>query len=244
MCKFIIRHYWDEKSKSATVEPAWLTSGEELSSDKQAIKELYNKTLGDATYYIQLSKEKPKEESIDGYHIKYNYVSKDDPLNNNRKVTDITMCIDVPFRFLSMKILGILVVIILSIIWGMQYQSNKAISTEPEEVAKIIEKSKKNVIKSVVSKKNILAKKTFFICNEEWQEFEIRDDKAQTACLQDYFKYYCNNHTKLSLEKWLHSNASSINCIGIDKISYKKLTQKSRKKLKHKKKVFNFLKGK
>jgi len=96
MRSYIIKHYWDIESKSATLEPKWLSNNtQNLTKEQQEIKELYKQTIGNARRYEDLSTNEIAEEIIDNYCIHYIYRHKLDPLAKDkskaRRVTDIEM---------------------------------------------------------------------------------------------------------------------------------------------------------
>jgi len=236
-CNYTIKHYWDIQTKSATLEPEWLASGDELSLEKEAIKSLYKKTLGNAIYYNKLIASKIESEMIDDYTIKYIYIEKDDPLSeNSRKVTDITMCITLPMKLPSIGLFLSVFFIFLGIGVGYFFLPWN------EETPKKQEKPTNNY--QIKTKSTLLEKpKQFYICNKEWKAYAIGDNH-ETACLQDYLTLYCNKKTELTTEKWL-ADTKSINCIGIDKFNYKSITSEVLKRSKKQKKhVKKFLQGK
>jgi hypothetical protein len=90
---YIIKHYWDEKSYGATLEPKWLFSKDNLNKDELKVKkivEFYTKLSN----YNSLSLNKPRFEKFENLYIYFCYKDKNDPdPTNNRKVTDITFVI-------------------------------------------------------------------------------------------------------------------------------------------------------
>ena len=250
-CNYTIKHYWDEKTKSATLEPKWISSGEKLSSEQESIKKLYEKTLGDATYYSKLAESKVEFETINGYKIKYSYLEKDDPLHKNaRRVTDISMCIKTPMKLPIKSFLISTFFVFITFLVGY-YLLNQ--TTEEPKNKKIELHHDKVQVDAVIRKNNLVVKdkkeEKFYICNEEWKTYIIEDNKGkkdtyQTSCLQSYFTSYCNKKTELISKEWL-KQTKDINCIGIEVFQYDSLksdTFKRSRKLK--KQVKKFLQGK
>ena len=243
-CNYIIKHYWDEKTKSATLEPEWISSGEKLSSEQESIKKLYEKTLGDATYYSKLAESKVESETRDGYKIKYSYLEKDDPLHKNaRRVTDISMCIKTPIKLPIKSFLISTFFVFVTFLVGY-YLLNQ---TTEEPKNKKIELHDKVQVDAAIKKNNLVVKdkkeEKFYICNEEWKTYSI-GDSAETTCLQSYFTSYCNHETKSISKEWL-KQTKDINCIGIEVFQFNSLksdTFKRSRKLK--KQVKKFLQGK
>ena len=239
-CDYIINHYWDKKTKSATLEPQWLSSGEKLSSEQEAIKKLYTKTLGNATYYNKLVNSKKKFEVINGYKIKYTYLTKDDPLSKNgRKVTDISMCIKRSKQLPIKKFLmGIFFIFFLWV-----FLLNKGIEAPQIQKVQLSKKSQANNHQqndTVTSK--VEKTKKFYICNEDWKKFSIGDD-TETTCLQQYLTSYCKHETILSSKKWLQ-NTNVVECTGIIEFKYNSLKSRTFKRSKKlKKQVKKFLQG-
>ena len=152
-CNYTIKHYWDELEKSTTIEPEWLRSGGNLSSEKKAIKKLYENTLGNATYYNKLIASKVESEEMNGYKIKYIYLEKDDPLHkNSRKVTDISMCINIPIQLPKKGLLYSTFFILMTFFLGY-YLLNR--STVVPEIQEIQSNKKKSEISVKVKKENI-----------------------------------------------------------------------------------------
>ena len=90
---YIVKHYWDEKSYGATLEPKWLFSSEKLNNEERKVKDIileYTKL----SKYNELALKKPLYEKKDNFYIYFCYKDKNDPdPTNNRKVTDITFII-------------------------------------------------------------------------------------------------------------------------------------------------------
>lgn len=243
-CNYVIKHYWDEKTKSATLEPEWISSGEKLSSEQESIKKLYEKTLGDATYYSKLAESKIESEIIDGYKVKYTYLEKDDPLHKNaRRVTDISMCIKTPIKLPIKSFLITTFFVFVTFLLGYYLLNQNAEESKNQK----IESLDKIQIDNVKKKKKLVVEdkkeEKFYICNEEWKTYSI-GDSAETTCLQSYFTSYCNHETKLISKEWL-KQTKNIDCIGIEVFQYDSLksdTLKRSRKLK--KQVKKFLQGK
>jgi len=243
-CNYVIKHYWDEKTKSATLEPKWISSGEKLSSEQESIKKLYEKTLGDATYYSKLAESKIESEIIDGYKIKYSYLEKDDPLHKNaRRVTDISMCIKTPIKLPIKSFLISTFFVFVTFLLGYYLLNQNAEESKNQKIESLdkiqIDNVKKKKKLAVEDKKE----EKFYICNEEWKTYSI-GDSAETTCLQSYFTSYCNHETKLISKEWL-KQTKNIDCIGIEVFQYDSLksdTLKRSRKLK--KQVKKFLQGK
>ena len=243
-CNYIIKHYWDEKTKSATLEPEWISSGEKLSSEQESIKKLYEKTLGDATYYSKLAESKVKFETIDSYKIKYSYLAKDDPLHKNaRRVTDISMCIKIPIKFPIRSFLISFFLVFVTLLIGYYLVNQKTEESKNQKI-ELLDKVQVDNVK----KKNELAVKDkkeekFYICNEEWKTYSI-GDSAETTCLQSYFTSYCNHETKSISKEWL-KQTKDINCINIEVFQYDSLKSDTFKRSsKLKKQVKKILQGK
>lgn len=220
MCDYIIRHYWSEKTKSATLEPKWLTSGEELTKEQQGIKELYAKTIGNSTYYNRLSHTKLAEEIIDDFSIKYTYNDKFDPLGKDssaRGVTDIEMCISKKSTKQSRLILISLIFIIIAVMYLLV--SKSIIDNEPEAISNILTIAEKNIsstpvpIKTEMSRERKLQNK---ICANEELNVKLADKK----CWQFYVKDRCDDKTKLSYILWIeHKGNKKSECQGVTRYS-------------------------
>jgi len=244
-CNYTIKHYWDEKTKSATLEPEWISSGEKLSSEQESIKKLYEKTLGNATYYSKLAESKVESETRDGYKIKYSYLEKDDPLHKNaRRVTDISMCIKTPIK-LPIKSFLISTFFVFATFLVGYYLLNQ---TTEEPKNKKIELHDKVQVDDATKKNNFVVKdkkeEKFYICNEAWKTYSIEKDD-QTTCLQSYLASYCNNKTKLMSQEWL-KQTRNLECTGITMFKYDFLKSDTFNKRsgKLKKQVKKFLQGK
>lgn len=193
MCDYTIKHYWDKKSYGATIEPTWLTSSTKLNREQEDIKRLFNKIL--LKKYNDLAKNKPAQEKIDGYTIKYTYKDKDDPdPTNNRKVTDITFCITLPTkkrsRFLIYGVL-VLALILLGLYFTISYNFKKHINnTSVKKIAKGQEESKL----SPLPPEHVLLKK---VCSLK------ADWESKQKCSAYYIKERCKNRTKLFYPNWV-----------------------------------------
>jgi hypothetical protein len=176
-------------------------------------------------------------ETIDGYKIKYSYLKKDDPLSsNNRKVTDISMCISIPFKFPTFKVVGTIVLLL-----GGYMATQLDLSTISKEDTKPISKINEKVVSKIIHTKKV-EKKKFYICNEPYDKIVFKD-KDMTSCFQDYINKYCNKKTILSSSKWLENeNDTALECIGIKLFDVKQIDF-SNAKTNNKKKIINFIKG-
>jgi len=251
-CNYIIKHYWDEiNKKSATLEPTWLTSGKELSPEKSPIKELYKKTLGDATYYGKLAKSKLKSEVINGYKIKYTYLEKDDPLGIKdkngkiRRVTDISMCITTPIKLpIKSFLIGSLFIFITIFIGYFLLNKNTEVKIQMTQSLENIQvhNLKKNSVVTLKEKKD----DQFKICNEQYKTYVIKGYESETNCLQSYLASYCNGETKLMSKEWLQETKNrECKNIGISVFQYNSLKSDTfRHSRKLKQQVKKFLQGK
>jgi len=235
---WIIKHYWNEKTKSATLEPSWLTSGEKISSEQERIKQLYNQTLGNLNYYNTLSSKKIPHEVIDGFNIEYKYKTKKDPLNpeGNRMVTDIEMIVSKQKSYFKYLILLFVMLVTIIIMY---------VFTENEEDAVSIKENKKSIqeIHSLAPASNIknIKKKEikFNICN--YQDLSIKNDDDATKCLKSYLENYCNRKIKYNLNKYLQTKP--LKCWAIENLNLKELSLKKYTK-KEQCAIKNFLEGK
>jgi len=243
MCDYIIRHYWSEKTKSATLEPKWLASGEELTKEQQRIKELYAKTIGNSTYYNNLARTKLLEEVIDSFHIKYTYTDKVDPLDNDSKargVTDIEMCISKKSANQNKLILFALICILAVGVYVFMHESTT--STFNETFSRELIVAEENIsatylpVNAEISKAKELQNK---ICARD----ELNVKLADKICWQFYVKERCNNKAKLSYKTWLESSKEA-ECTGVTNYSDDDFIEivKKDKKLKLEE-IENFFKG-
>jgi hypothetical protein len=225
MCDYIIKHYWSEKSYGATIEPEWITSSSDnLTEEQKKIKEVVQKLLV-LKNYNRIAKEKPKQEEIDGYTIKYSYLDKDDPdPTNDRKVTDITFCINVNKKNnldLYLVIFAIIIFIVIAIFLSLKNITNKESNQKPieknvTEIHKNITSSVKKEEKVVIKHKESLLEK---VCSQNLKF------KKSDRC----WKYYidelnCNknakNKTFLEWFKSLDKEYKHLNCPNKNETNY------------------------
>jgi len=252
MCDYIIRHYWDIKSKSATLEPEWLGNKfQDLSKEQQAIKNIYEQTIGDATRYELLAKSELAEEVIGGYHIQYTYIHKVDPLGRDdkktRRVTDIEMCI----TKISKKKLNVVSyiywgIVLLMIILGGWWiasgsflnNSNTSTVSKIETKQDIKHQNKKvetiNVTKPI-PQKNMLKEQ---VCSSSLSVV-LPAKSGMEKCWQQYIYDRCRDETKLGFVKYWDKK-ESIDCIFDNSSKYiDDLLKKEKLPLKYK----NFFRG-
>jgi len=226
MCNYIIRHYWDIKSKSATLKPEWLGNKlQDLSKEQQVIKKIYEQTIGDATNYELLAKSELSEEVIGDYHIQYTYIHKVDPLGrddkNTRHVTDIEMCI----TKISKKKLNVtsywVIVLSVMILGGMwiasgnfsndSNDSNELIVSKIETKQDIKLQNKKIEIinaKKPIPQKNVLKEK---VCSSSLS-VGLPTKIGMEKCWQQYIYDRCRDKTKLGFVKYWDKK-ESIDCV-------------------------------
>ena len=207
MCDYIIKHYWDENTNSATLKPEWLTSGESLSKDQEKIKTIYLQTLGDASYYNNLSKMKPTEEDFSDYVVSYTYKDKVDPLHKgtkSRNATDITMCINKKKKNMygGKNVIVVLIVVILLILGWQSFSDNQKIIVKTKESANPQEKHRevRSSIKNVERKKDTVLSN---VCNEESSNLRVKNPEK---CWEYYVMKRCNGKTDDSFKEWFKRN--------------------------------------
>lgn len=219
MCKWIIKHYWSEKTHSATWEkPDWLTSGEELNKEQEEIKEIFSKTLNNTTYYNRLSTDRLAEEEIGDFHIKYSYNKKLDPLSRDpksRNVTEITMCINKKEGRRSNKFLcaGLIFVVLLGIFFFVNMVS-KSVSTDTDIKDAPREKilAQESTTSATAQKKKELSKPEQL--KEEICKIEELNVKNPEECWQYYVYDRCRDKVALAYQKWLKSTTIP-ECAGV-----------------------------
>ena len=195
MCDYTIKHYWDIKSKSATLEPKWLGNKiENLSKEQQTIKRIYEQTIGDATRYEQLAKNEIPEEIIGDYHIQYKYVHKVDPLGSDdkktRQVTDIEMCIKKQIKkkpTIIFSLWWLIIVLLILVIGSWWFGSDNSFNVN------------ENI---VISESNNNTKEDIQLQNEELKNHKHNKTLKEEVCST---KLYVKTPEKSGIEKcWQH----------------------------------------
>ncbi len=230
MCEYTIKHYWSEKTHSATLEPDWLTSGEKLNKEQQEIKEIYSKTIGSGTRYNHLSQAKIVEEEIGNFHIQYSYIDKIDPLGKDTKsrgVTEITMCITKKRGKDSKYIYaGLILVVLAGLLFFVNTISNSiptdtGIEVVPQE--KIL--AKENHTPTLIPKEKEPSKSEQL--KEEICKNEELNVKNPEACWQYYVYDKCRDKADSAYQKWL-KNTTVPECTGVNSYPWESTQTKKR----------------
>ena len=230
MCNFKIKHYWDEETAEATIEPSWITSSSDnLTKEQQKIKILVKEKL--LNRYKDLSTNKPKKEIFENYIFTYLYKTKKDPYpNRDRMVTDITLCIKIKKNY-NLYFILILIFILIGgylllnnkkpqkeIVIVNDYKIENSKKDDKKDEFKKIEqkqaiekpKQKNNEIlpppKVKLNKLDILREK---VCKKN--EFNV---KLADKCWQYFIQNKCDKKTDLSYNNWL-KNSDIIECTTI-----------------------------
>ncbi len=231
MCKWIIKHYWSEKTHSATLEPDWLTSGEKLNKEQEKIKKIYTRTLGNGTYYNRLSKDRPAEEEIGDFHIKYSYNKKSDPLSKDTKsrdVTDITMCINKKRGRGSNRFVyaGLISVVLLGIFLFVNRVSNNVlIDTDIEDAPQEKILGPENNISPTTPKKKELSKPKQL--KEKICKFQELNVKNPEECWQYYVYDKCRDKANTAYQRWLKKTTVP-ECTGVNSYPWESTPTKKR----------------
>jgi len=248
MSQWIIRHYWDEKVGKNKANPLWLTyEDDKLTEEQKTIKRLY---ISAVSRKAELSKKKIKYEKIDGFHIRYEFLTKEDPFNTDdkkRMVTEFTMIVNSSktyaksLQFLLFLVLTMALAIgIYKITNKKEEKSNVILNVEKQVTEKIQQKKKQ--------KKHMVVKEKFNICNFN-ESLNIKRDDKQTECLQSYLTKYCSekNPIKSSFVSYyqLPPESQPLECLNIKTINYKQIQKKNNSKFKidDKDNIIKFLKG-
>ncbi len=247
MCTYTIKHYWDDETSEATIEPKWITSSSsELSSEQKKVKKIVNK-LFSATNYNYLSRDKPQKESIEGFDLIYTYRDKKDPHpSRDRMVTDVTICITKKKKYLS-YILGFIILSV-SLYFFLSNNSQKiAVKETVVETNKTVRETKDLKI----NKKEIVKKQTPFdklreqVCSDE--KFNV---KLPDKCWQYFVASKCTKKVDNFYKQWLENqrleNRVSPECNAIEGLEGDKDYHKFEGEIKDektKKRFKNFLEG-
>ncbi len=232
MCEYTIRHYWSEKTHSATWEPGWLTSGEELTEEQQEIKDIYDKTIKDVTKYLKLSKEKPEEKEIGDFHIKYSYLDKKHPGGYDGNVTDITMCINKKKGQIAhgnedrkrnkiVYVGMILMTVIIMFFFANSISTNTGIEVTSQEETLV----KESDIPPLAPKKKELSKSEQLkkeICRHE--ELNVKNPEE---CWQYYVYDKCRDKADTAYHEWL-KNTTVPECTGVNSYPWESTPTKKR----------------
>lgn len=248
MCDYIIKHYWDERSSSATLEPEWLGERmENLSKKQQKLKKLYQETLGNAIKYQELTHSKLAQEQIGDFHIRYTYNTKKDPLRKGkpdevRQVTDITMCITKTKRKkqsgeLFMVLAGVAIAVLIIVFLFNTEEEDPDISSQKERIFKTDTKKDTSETLNVYKehKKDTVFQK---VCKHDFLIKKLTKD-GDEECLQLYVTARCKGNTNLGIwEYWKKERdpdciKDKYDTLVLDIIKHKKLS----------KKFVNFFKG-
>lgn len=210
MCDYTIRHYWADKSYGATIEPSWLTSSSAgLSKEKEVLKTFFNNVL--LKNYNRLAHDKPKQEVIDGYTIKYSYKDKDDPdPTNNRKVTDIIFCITVPRKKSHNFTYAIFILFLIGAY--ILFPSNTKNATNNLSVEETITE------KEIIQEKPKVVKKELRIL-EKVCDLNITYDNVQ-KCWSYYVKDRCEKKTQEPYFTWFKSADDVDECQALNEKTY------------------------
>ena len=209
---YIVKHYWDEKSYGATLEPKWLFSSDNLNNEEREVKNIileYTKL----SKYNELALKKPLYEKKDNLYIYFCYKDKNDPdPTNNRKVTDITFIISPKplknpckleklntFVIKSKKhylLFPIFFFLIIGILFFILYKPLKKTEQKEQIIAKKYEKA------------SIKKEKKEFLREKQKTQLDLICEKYSnilngTKRYQQYFKDICNKKTNLSYQQWL-----------------------------------------
>ncbi len=238
MCKYIIKHYWDDDTFDATLEPEWISSSKVLNAEEQEVKKLVNKLLS-GTNYNNLSRDKPKNEIIDGFELTYTYRDKKLPHPSiERMVTDITICITKKVNYLPYIFVVGIITIFLSLAFIVLKNNDKSKSEIKIEVKQQENKSIK-VDKTIAKqeKQKVIKKVTISpICRND--DINI---PSPEKCYQIFIKEKCTQKSSISYDKWLSSNSPS-ECTYINNSSVDEDLKTFIKSLKNKKIKKNFKK--
>ena len=232
MCEYTIRQYWSEKTNNATLEPGWLTSGEKLTEEQQEIKDIYDKTIKSNIKYQRLSKEKPEEEEIGDFYIKYSYLDKRHPGNYDGNVTDITMCINkkkdqIDHGNEDRKLNKIAYVgIILMVVMVMFFFANSISTNTGIEVTSQEETlAKESDIPPLIPKKKELSKSERLkkeICRRE--ELNVKNPEE---CWQYYVYDKCRDKADTAYQRWLKKTTVP-ECTGVNSYPWESTPTKKR----------------
>ena len=212
---YIVKHYWDEKSYGATLEPKWLFSSDNLNKEEKKIKNIILECIK-LSKYNSLALNKPFYEKKDNFYIYFCYKDKNDPdPSNNRKVTDITFIISPKslkypcdlmnqnnYIIKSKKNYFILIISIFVLIVLWFYLNQNSLNQELQS------NKQQNITKQIEIKQNI--KKTIIITKEENTQFEkickkYNNFKKGNKCYEQYFREICNKKYKDNYDKWLNN---------------------------------------
>ena len=218
---YIVKHYWDEKTYGATIEPKWLFSKSNLNKEKLKIKKIIEYYTG-LSKYNELALNKPKFEKLEDLYVYFCYKDKNDPdPTNNRKVTDITFIISskkvkYPCEladkdkfvisssnyFFNSFVLFIIFLIVL--FYLLKNHSNDEITKIDNKHNKTIVEKTKITLKTNNIKKEKQLNKTQLLC-QKYQYILVISPKK---CYQEFFYDICKNNYKNSYSKWLEKDTN------------------------------------
>lgn len=201
MCKFIIKHFWNEEAK-ATITPSWVSSSDKnLNQEQEEVKSIAKAIFKD---YIKIAREKPEILKFGDYIVKLSYKTKKDPdPTRNRMVTDITLCINKKFNKKPFFITGISILILGIIGFFINFKSNE--SHKPKNIQQTKKIEHKEIKQSNIEKQkkeiNKFDEKYSSICKIPFNKIE------QQKCYAIFIKNKCKNQNlTLSYDNWLNNN--------------------------------------
>ena len=221
---YIVKHYWDEKTCGATIEPKWLFSKSNLNKEETKIKQIIE-------YYTKLSKynelvlNKPKFEKFEDIYVYFCYKDKEDPdPTNNRKVTDITFIISSkklkhPCELANKNkfvisstnyffyIIVLFMVFLIILFFLLNKQSNKITQIDSQQQLynkTTVKKTESTIKPNNMKKEKKQLNKTQLIC----QKYQFVLETSPKKCYQKFFYDICKNNYKNSYNKWLEKHTT------------------------------------
>ena len=220
---YIIKHYWDENTYGATIEPKWLFSNDNLNEEELKVRDIVKKYIS-LSKYNELSLKKPDFEKINNVYVYFCYNDKNDPdPTNNRKVTDITFIISPKklnnpcilinknnFKIALKKnyLLYILFFVAVALIIFILLNINTNNSSQKKDIPhnkEIISEQKNTETKKEISKiHNKTYKKSHLniICKKYHYLIESKIKK----CYQKFLYDVCTNNYNKSYNQWLNND--------------------------------------
>ncbi len=221
---YIVKHYWDEKTYGATIEPKWLFSKSNLNKEESKIKKIIEYYTG-LSKYNELALNKPKFEKFEDIYVYFCYKDKDDPdPTNNRKVTDITFIISSkklkhPCELVKKNkfvisssnyffyVFALFMLFLIICFFSFKKQFNNEITQVDNQNIQlnnktIVEKTESTLKTNNVKKEKKQLNKTQLICQKYQAVLKISPKK----CYQKFFYDICKNNYKNSYNKWLEKH--------------------------------------
>jgi len=234
---YIVKHYWDENSYGATLEPSYLFSSSKLNKEEKRVKEIISYYIS-LTQYNRLALEKPSFEKRGKFYIYFCYKDKDDPdPSNNRKVTDITFIVSpsqlshpceltkrnlfkIPIEdknYLFYIVGGILILIGISGLYFFQSfrQTNSFTPSFSNNTnfSKVINNNGTNSSSALSTQMTVESKKIAKIkkkCKELSPYWNVEVKK----CYQKFLSAICLENYKGTYNQWLHQNIRCASIVG------------------------------